>query len=928
MFHLRMAVLTLGVVALSYTAAKPTFDATEASLVVSSDPPTEENSDVSTTEEPNAPIKLTEMDVLSKISLRYAHTSVVTRVRNPASRAQETTFRMLLPDTAFISGFTMTVDGKSYKAFVKKKEEAKQIYSEAVSRGFGAAHIAAKARDSNHFTVSMNVEPRSTVVFNLTYEELLVRRNGVYNHAINLHPGAIVPKMQVTVHIKETRKISTIRVPEIRTGNEIDANENDPQYKNVVIIRTEGDNEAIITFIPDDAEQRRLIRVYAEKSGSHGDENKGLLGQFVVQYDIDRSVDGEILVNDGYFVHFFAPTSLPPLPKHVVFVLDTSISMSGREIMQLRDAMRTILNTLNSGDHFSIIKFNTDVQVLDWSETGEDRVWKTYDKYNRNGIVMEATPENIARAQTFISTLYASGVTNIAEALDVAVDIAKGGAANNNAAENSVAAEINKLEPIIIFLTDGDPTTGETDTTVIVKRVNEKNSEENKASIFTIAFGSYPDRNFLRKLSLSNSGFMRHIYMAADAALQLQDFYRTVASPLLADVQFQYPKEQITEGSVTESKFRAYYAGSETVVAGRVAAGAPALAPRVLGKCRAQGGPGRQTYEISLSTPVVPKESYFPLERIWAYVTIKQLLDQKDALIQNDENKGKVQDLEKTAMDIALQYEFVTPLTSLVVVKPDDTRAVELKPVDDNDFFDNPGRSFYSGSSRYYHRDDDMHSMFTSSGRIAGGSTLYSRFHQPPQSPSFALMPASKIYSGAPTRVLGGPPDYDDQLSMGSLDYTYGLPSSGDSGLLSTHMMSAYPINRPNYRIFPNSFSARVYRPFTPPTTTASNPSSDPLEPYSLKEFRWALSLLDAASDSLVLHVNGTQVNLKLTKDINTAPAGGAACSPPGMPARMSASCQYLPRCAVVRNISARMYERLYCVLENGYAGVCCPNRN
>ncbi|XP_072935761.1 inter-alpha-trypsin inhibitor heavy chain H4-like [Epargyreus clarus] len=836
-----MALLTLAVVALSYTVAKPTFDTTDASLVVSSDPPTEENSDVSTTEEPNAPIELTEMDVLSKISLRYAHTSVVTRVRNPASRAQETTFRMLLPDTAFISGFTMTVDGKSYKAFVKKKEEAKQIYSEAVSRGFGAAHIAAKARDSNHFTVSMNVEPRSTVVFNLTYEELLVRRNGVYNHAINLHPGAIVPKMQVTVHIKETRKISTIRVPEIRTGNEIDANENDPQYESVVINRTEDENEAIITFIPDDAEQIRLIKVYAEKSGSHGDENKGLLGQFVVQYDVDRSVDGEILVNDGYFVHFFAPTSLPPLPKHVVFVLDTSISMSGREIEQLRDAMRTILNTLNSGDHFSIIKFDTDVQVLDWSETGENRVWKTYDKYNRNGIVMEATPENIARAQTFISTLDACGATNIAEALYVAVNIAKGGAANNNT-ENSVAAEINKLEPIIFFLTDGDPTSGEIDTTVIINGVNEENFGENKASIFSIAFGSDPDRNFLRKLSLSNSGFMRHIYMAADAALQLQDFYRTVASPLLADVQFQYPKEQITEGSVTESKFRAYYAGSEAVVAGRVAAGAPALAPRVLGKCRAQGGPGRQTYEISLSTPVVPKESYFPLERIWAYVTIKQLLDQKDALIQNDENKGKVQDLEKTAMDIALQYEFVTPLTSLVVVKPDDTRAVELKPVDDNDSFDNPGRS-YSTPMRFR-----------------------TGFHH-------------------------------------------------------------------NYRIYPKSLRSRVHK--TPPTTTVapsttaqSNPSSDPLEPYSLKEFPWALSLLDAASDSLVLHVNGTQVNLKLTKDINTAPAGGAACSPPGMPAGMSASCQYLPRCAVVRNISARMYETLYCVLENGYAGVCCPNRN
>lgn len=71
------------------------------------------------------------------------------------------------------------------------------------------------------------MEPSSSAVFNLTYEELLVRRNGVYNHAINLHPGALVPKLSVTVHIKEAQKITDLRVPEIRTGNEVDATKDD-----------------------------------------------------------------------------------------------------------------------------------------------------------------------------------------------------------------------------------------------------------------------------------------------------------------------------------------------------------------------------------------------------------------------------------------------------------------------------------------------------------------------------------------------------------------------------------------------------------------------------------------------------------------------------------------------------------------------------
>lgn len=62
-----------------------------------------------TTEEPGAPIKLTQMRVHSEVSLRYAVTAVVTHVRNPSHRSQEATFHVLLPETAFISEFVMYV---------------------------------------------------------------------------------------------------------------------------------------------------------------------------------------------------------------------------------------------------------------------------------------------------------------------------------------------------------------------------------------------------------------------------------------------------------------------------------------------------------------------------------------------------------------------------------------------------------------------------------------------------------------------------------------------------------------------------------------------------------------------------------------------------------------------------------------------------
>ncbi|CAH2213762.1 jg3594 [Pararge aegeria aegeria] len=368
-----------------------------------------------TDDESAAPIKMTHMRVRSKIAMRYAHTAITCNVYNPSRRPQEASFNVLLPETAFISGFTMTLGQETYDAYVKEKEVAKQIYNDAVAQGVSAAHVATKARDSNHFTIKFNVEGRTNATYRLRYEELLVRRKGVYNHAINLNPGTLVPKMDVVVHIKESQKITVLRVPELRTGNEIDPTENDAQNTKAVIVRGNNEREATVTFTPDLAEQKRLAEVYAAKSlqsadpyfanigydsGEEVNKNEGVLGQFIVQYDVDQPKNGEILVNDGYFVHFFAPSSLPPLSKYAVFVLDTSGSMAGNKIVQLTKAMNSILSDLNPRDYFSIIEFNTLVTVHDL---------KNVNNQTDNASPVPASPENIAAAKNIISGFYPSG---------------------------------------------------------------------------------------------------------------------------------------------------------------------------------------------------------------------------------------------------------------------------------------------------------------------------------------------------------------------------------------------------------------------------------------------------------------------------------------------------------------------------------------
>lgn len=97
---------------------------------------------------------------------------------------------------------------------------------------------------------------------------------------------------------------------------------------------------------------------------------------------------------------------------------------------------------------------------------------------------------------------------------------------------------------MIIFLTDGQANVGVSDTFSIVSSVTAANA--GNSSIFSLALGNGADFPFLKKLSLRNSGFARKIYEASDTALQLTDFYRQVASPLLANVTFSYQPDQVS----------------------------------------------------------------------------------------------------------------------------------------------------------------------------------------------------------------------------------------------------------------------------------------------------------------------------------------------------------------------------------------------
>lgn len=71
----------------------------------------------------------------------------------------------------------------------------------------------------------------------------------------------------------------------------------------------------------------------------------------------------------------------------------------------------------------------------------------------------------------------------------------------------------------------------------------------------------------------------------------------------------------------------------------------------------------QKKFDKKIKVPIpVEKNENFPLERLWAYLTIKQLLDEKDAADSPQDDNDKEHSPEKKALALALKVQSTTHL--------------------------------------------------------------------------------------------------------------------------------------------------------------------------------------------------------------------------------------------------------------------------
>ncbi|KAM8909935.1 inter-alpha-trypsin inhibitor heavy chain H5 [Spinachia spinachia] len=591
-----------------------------------------------------------ELAIKTTIISRYAFTAVHCAMLNRHSAAAEGVFQFQIPAGAYVSNFTMIIGGRVYQSEVTpKKKKVKQENGEARNKESGDA----SREEVEVFRMAASIPGRNRAVFLLTYEELLRRRLGRYEHVTSLRPLQLVSRLSLDVTIVDHSPITDLQVLPLRNGRSTGSNApRSPaklEHPVTTAIRKEK-NVCKITFSPNIVQQAKIT-------------TNGMLGDFVIHYDVQRGLGiGDIQVLNGHFVHYFAPKDLPVVPKNVVFVIDISASMSGTKIRQTKDALFTILRDLRPGDRFNFISFSNKIKV--WQPER----------------LVSVTPLNVRDAKKFIFTLVPNGGTNIDGAIRTGSALLGDHLSGPDASPNSVS--------LIIFLTDGRPTVGEMESAAILG--NTRSAVQEKFCIFTIGIGNDVDYRLLERMALENCGMMRRINEEADASALLKGFYDEIGTPLLSDIRINYTEDAVHY--VTQQLFPNYFNGSEIVIAGKLSnSSAESLRVQVTASSsdrsvvleadvplrrrqtetekdvRAAMAAGATGSGVAWGLGVVlgtMAEDF--VERLWGLLSVKDGLRSR----LRSQTSAERDDHVRRVANLSLTYNFLTPLTHLVVERP------------------------------------------------------------------------------------------------------------------------------------------------------------------------------------------------------------------------------------------------------------------
>ncbi|HET9530313.1 MAG TPA: carboxypeptidase regulatory-like domain-containing protein, partial [Blastocatellia bacterium] len=327
---------------------------------------------------------------------------------------------------------------------------------------------------------------------------------------------------------------------------------------------------------------------------------------------------------DGYFLLMLSPKvefdRERISAKDVVFVIDFSYSMEGDKIRQAKEALRFgLTRTLGENDRFNIIVFGGQIIPM------EKRL-------------IRATRANIARAIDFVGKQGLLSATNINDALVTAMGMFERGARPQN----------------LVFITDGQPTASISDPNQIVANTRAANTAN--ARLFTFGVGRDVNRLLLERLALENRGAESNIADESKLESTVSSFFAKVSQPVLSNLNIDFG--QLHVDRLHPAQLPDLYTRTQIKIFGRYKNEEDLR--DVLIALTGQMHEEVERFDFGgLNFPLVSKDKDF-LPKLWATERVQ-------ALLAEIRLYGERPDLRQEVIDLAREFNLVTPYTSMYV---------------------------------------------------------------------------------------------------------------------------------------------------------------------------------------------------------------------------------------------------------------------
>ncbi len=542
------------------------------------------------------PINIDKHHVKTHIVEGIATTTVTQVFRNPNALILEGSYVFPIPENASLTEFTMIMNGKKVVGEVLERDKARGIYEAIVAKQRDPALLEYVGRKLFRARV-FPIPAKGTAEVSLTYVEQLAIDAGILEYRYPLKTQAFskqpVKSLAVQVAVESSSGIQNIFSPSHR-----------------------------IDVAKSGQADRRSVS-FEGKQASAGKDFHLLvaMGKKMVACNLLTDFSA---TDGGFFLLRFAPSIVgtedrKPIAKDIVFVVDTSGSMrADKKMEQAKRAIIYGLKGLNKGDRFNVVSFSTEARSFS------------------NGLV-EFGEKQAAASIQWVGDLQAKGGTNIHDAL-----------------VGAFPTEATAGRPsMVVFLTDGMPTVGETNVSTIRKAVAKANVGTSR--LFVWGVGYDVNTLLLDSLAEENRGVRDYVTPSQDLEIKLSSFFDKISSPVLSNITVKVDGVTMTE--IYPRNLPDLFVGGECVILGRYKAGG-ASAVRLAGIV---GDTSKEfVFEKKFAQSRNKERDFVSL--LWARRKVGYLLDQ---IRLNGEQK----ELKEEVVRLGKKYALATPYTSLLVTE-------------------------------------------------------------------------------------------------------------------------------------------------------------------------------------------------------------------------------------------------------------------